>query len=194
MRGHAPVVALLLATPGVDPLARNRVRDALMAARDPPACPTPLRVPSAAAWREHAGLCAEHRKCRHSRAAAGGPARCSVARKSRQALLSCSGRSLGSLVGTSVSSDASRPPSEGPAVAGTCGWPHRLHGRRLARRLLQHLRWTMTGRTRKPHQPPARTCPGPGRPTRALPVNDAAPPPVGLRLVPPGTLRLPPWP
>ena len=38
VEGHAPVVALLLATPGVDPLAMNRVRGALRRPKGP-VCP-----------------------------------------------------------------------------------------------------------------------------------------------------------
>ena len=39
--GHAPVVALLLATPGVDPLAKTRVRDAQWRLRGPACLPAP---------------------------------------------------------------------------------------------------------------------------------------------------------
>ena len=74
MYGHAPVVALLLATPGVHPLAETKtVRGAQRRLRDPPAFPTPL--PSAAVCQDFTGLCGEVWKGRRSRAAAGGPAR-----------------------------------------------------------------------------------------------------------------------
>ena len=80
INGHAPVVALLLATPGVDSLARvGEVRGAQRRRIGPPACPTPL--PSAAGWLDSAGLGAEVRKGRRSRAAAGGPARRSGSRQ-----------------------------------------------------------------------------------------------------------------
>ena len=61
LNGRAPVVALLLATPGVDPLAKEKlVRGAQRRLRGPPACPTPL--PSAAALHDSAGLGAEEWK------------------------------------------------------------------------------------------------------------------------------------
>ena len=40
--GRAPVVALLLATPGVDPTLKDKVRGAQRWLRGLPACPTPL--------------------------------------------------------------------------------------------------------------------------------------------------------
>ena len=55
--GHAPVVALLLATPGVDPLHKNKVRGAQKPAclhTCLPAFPTPL--PSDAGWLDSSGL------------------------------------------------------------------------------------------------------------------------------------------
>ena len=50
--GHTPIVDLLLATPGVDPLA-IKASGAQRRPRDLPACPTPL--PSAAVWQDSAG-------------------------------------------------------------------------------------------------------------------------------------------
>ena len=84
MNGSAPVVALLLATPGVDPLAKTRVRGTQRWLRGPPACPMPL--PSGAVWLDSALLGVERRKLPRSRAAAGGPARRSNARSSGSTL------------------------------------------------------------------------------------------------------------
>ena len=83
IEGHVPVVALLLASPGVNPLAKDVVRGAQRRLRALPACLsacyTPL--PSAAVSWGSAGLCAGQRTCSRSRAAAGGPARCSGSRQ-----------------------------------------------------------------------------------------------------------------
>ena len=82
--GSAPVVALLLATPGADPLATDWVRGAQRRLRGPLVCPTPLLA--AAGWRDSAERGAEEWKCRRSRTAAGGPACCSGARSRRKGL------------------------------------------------------------------------------------------------------------
>ena len=98
--GHTHVVALLLMSPGVDPLSRDSVvRGALRGLRGPTACPMPL--PSAAGWRDSARVGAGQWKGRHSLAAAGGPARRSG---SRQAL--SRGRRLGPHAG---GDDAAHP-------------------------------------------------------------------------------------
>ena len=84
-KGHAPLVSLLLATPGMDPLAKDVVRGAQGRLRALSACLSPCTTPlpfAAVSWGS-AGLCAGQRTCSRSRAAAGGPARRSG---SRQAL------------------------------------------------------------------------------------------------------------
>ena len=55
LNGHASVVALLLAIPGVDPLSKDVVRSVEKDLSGRLSCPTPL--PSAAGWQDSAGLC-----------------------------------------------------------------------------------------------------------------------------------------
>ena len=76
-KGHAPLVSLLLATPGMDPLAKDVVRGAQRRLRALSACLSPCITPlpfAAVSWGS-AGLCAGQRTCSRSRAATGGPTR-----------------------------------------------------------------------------------------------------------------------
>ena len=77
MNDNIPIVALLLAIPGVDPFA-VWVRDEPCGPACLPACPTPL--PAAAAWLDSASTRGGVGEGSRSRATAGRPARRSGAR------------------------------------------------------------------------------------------------------------------